>query len=182
MVWGASTNVGGNAVQMATNAGYDVIAVAGVRAADRLRSLGACKVVDRRNPDVVADVVQLLAGRTLAGTLAIGSKSTAACVRIAQQTHGSRRVATASVGPAISLVRFRARCADVVVNSIWGSTLKDNEVGPAIYADYLPRALTDGTHRPPTAPSVVGEGIDAISVGFDALRRGVDSAKVVIRL
>lgn len=182
VVWGASTNVGGNAVQLASNAGYDVIAVAGAQAADRLRDLGVREVVDRRNLDAVANVVRLLHGRLLAGILAIGSGSTAAGVQIAQQTEGGRRVAAASVGPATSLLRRRARRTGVTVNSIWGSALKDNRVGPAIYADYLPGALLDGTHRPPNMPHVVGEGIGAIRAGFDALRQGANSTKVVVRV
>ncbi len=68
------------------------------------------------------------------------------------------------------------------MNSIWGGTLKDHFVGPAIYADYLPPALADQRHRPPTIPIVIGNGIETITAGFDTLRRGVSSATVVICL
>ncbi len=50
VVWGASTNVGGNSVQLAANAGYDVIAIASTPETDRVLSLGARHVVDRHDP------------------------------------------------------------------------------------------------------------------------------------
>ena len=182
VIWGASTNVGGNAVQLAVNAGYEVIAVASAKARDRILTLGATDVVDRHAVDAVDRIVDLVGKRTLAGCLAIGAGSARACVRIAEHTHGTRRVATASVGPATSLLRVAARRRGVTVGSIWGATLKDNFVGPAIYADYLTEALTNQTHRAPTTPNIVGEGINAVQTGFDSLRRGVSSEKVVVRL
>ena len=182
VVWGASTNVGGNAVQLGVNAGYEVIAVASTKARDRILSLGATHVVDRHADDAADRVVDRLAGRALAGCLAIGAGSARTCIRIAEHAPGTRRVATASVGPAITVLRLAARRRGVTVGSIWGATLKDNVVGPAIYADYLPEALANGTHRAPTTPNIVGEGIDAVQAGFDTLRTGVSSEKVVIRL
>ena len=182
VIWGASTNVGGSAVQLAVNAGYEVIAVASSRARDRILSLGATAVIDRHAVDAVERVIDRIGTRALAGCLAIGAGSVKACIRIATQSHGSRRVATASVGPEVTLRRIAARRRGVSVGSIWGGTLKDNFVGPAIYADYLTAALTAKTHRPPTTPNVVGEGIDAVQTGFDTLRKGVSSEKVVVRL
>lgn len=182
VIWGASTNVGGNAVQLAVNAGYQVIAVASTQAHPRLLALGAHHVVDRHASDAVEQIADQIGERELAGSLAIGGGSAQACVRIARQHSGTRRVATASVGPAITVLRQLARRRGVTVGSIWGGTLKDNRVGPAIYADYLPQALANKTHRAPTTPVVVGEGLAALVKGTDSVRGGVSSAKVVVRL
>ncbi|WP_374945525.1 zinc-binding alcohol dehydrogenase family protein [Agreia sp.] len=182
VIWAAATNVGGNAVQLAVNAGYEVFAIASAAACPRILSLGAHHAFDRHSPDAVSQVIEAVAGRPLAGVLAIGEGSTRASVPIARSAQGSRRVATTSVGPATAIARVGANRRGVTLTTIWGATLKDNFVGPAIYADYLPQALANGTHRAPTEPRVIGGGVPAIQTGFDTLRRGVSSAKIVITL
>jgi len=48
---------------------------------------------------------------------------------------------------------------------IWGSTLKDNEVGPAIFIDFLPKALASGKYIPAPEPWIVGKGLESIKDG-----------------
>ena len=72
LVWGASTSVGSNAVQLATAAGYRVVATAGPASFTRVRELGAAEVVDYGDGTAVDALVAALAGQTLAGTVAIG--------------------------------------------------------------------------------------------------------------
>ncbi len=45
---------------------------------------------------------------------------------------------------------------------IWGSTPKDNEVGPAIFIDFLPKALAEGKHLSAPEPWIVGKGLESI--------------------
>jgi hypothetical protein len=68
------------------------------------------------------------------------------------------------------------------VSGIWGGTLKDNEVGPGIYADFLPAALASGTYRAAPAALVVGEGLEQIPSALDQLRKGVSARKLVVRV
>ena len=138
----------------------------------KLRPVHLAHIVDRHADDVVDCADDRLAGRALAGCLAINGGSARACVRIAEHTHATRRVATASVGPAMTLLGVAARRRGVTVRSIWGATLKDNFVGPAVYADYLSEALGNGTHRAPTTPKIVGNEINTVQTGFDTIRKG----------
>ena len=50
---------------------------------------------------------------------------------------------------------------------IWGSTLKDNEVGSAIFIDILPKALAEGNYGPAPEPWVVGKGLESIQDGLE---------------
>jgi hypothetical protein len=77
---------------------------------------------------------------------------------------------------------LKARARNIGTKFIWGGSLVDNEVGPAVFVDFLPRALAEG--RFVTAPPavVVGTGLDAIEAGFEAQRRGVSAKKVVVSL
>lgn len=67
LVWGGSTSVGSNAIQLAVAAGYDVIATASPRNFDYVKGLGAGQVFDYNSSTVVADIVAALHGRTIAG-------------------------------------------------------------------------------------------------------------------
>ena len=80
LVWGGSTSVGSNAIQLAVAAGYDVITTASPRNFDYVKRLGAREAFDYRSKTVVADIVARLRGREVAGALAIGAGSAAACI------------------------------------------------------------------------------------------------------
>ena len=182
VVWGGSTGVGSNAIQLVKNAGYRVITTAGPRNFDYVRSLGAEAVVDYHSKTAVDEVVALIGERPLAGVLAIGSGSLGAALRITSRTTGSKRISSASPNPITTLRSRIAKLRGIRVTSIWGGTLKDNEVGPAIYVDYLPTALASGTHRAAPNADIVGEGLAAIPDAMAQLRKGVSAKKLVVRI
>jgi hypothetical protein len=75
----------------------------------------------------------------------------------------------------------RARRLAVHVSVIWGATtLKDNEVGPAIYLDFLPAALAAGAYRAAPDATVVGDGLARIPDALRQLRRGRSAQKLVV--
>jgi NADPH:quinone reductase-like Zn-dependent oxidoreductase len=175
LVWGGSTSVGSNAIQLARAGGYDVIATASPHNFDYVRSLGASAAVDYMSPTAVDDIAERIGERPLAGTLAIGHQSVDAAVAIATRTRGSKRVASVQPGPT-------TQHGDVSVSGIWGGTLKDNEVGPAIYVDFLPAALADGSYRAAPQATIVGDGLARIPDAFRQLMDGVSATKLVVTL
>lgn len=206
LVWGGSTSVGSNAIQLAVAAGYSVIATASPRNFAYLRSLGAFQVLDYRSPTVIRDAIRMLEFGRLAGALAIGSGSARACVAIAGACKGSRRVAMVTPGvsfdaaptgfrrtlwlvptlarllAANASLRLRARRRRVRTSFVWGGALVDNAVGPMIYADYLPGALAQGRHVPAPPPLIAGAGLAAIPVALARLGAGVSAQKIVVTL
>ncbi|WP_432825486.1 zinc-binding alcohol dehydrogenase family protein [Dactylosporangium sp. CA-092794] len=182
LVWGGSTSVGSNAIQLARGAGYRVVATASPRNFDYVRSLGAAAAVDYRDGNAVAKVVAALGDSPLAGALAIGRGSVPRTLAIAARARGRRRVAAAQPGFALRLTLLGRRRHGVEVSGIWGGTLKDNEVGPAVFVDYLPDALAAKEYRAAPEAVVVGEGLDQIPVALDRIRRGVSAQKLVVRL
>ena len=72
LVWGGSTSVGCNAIQLAAAAGYKVIATASHNNREYLQELGASAVFDYRGKSAIADIVRAMKGQELAGALAIG--------------------------------------------------------------------------------------------------------------
>ena len=96
LVWGGSTSVGSNAIQLAVAAGYDVIATASPKNFDYVRKLGAIEAFDYRSKTVVADVINAFQGRTIAGAIAIGHGSSAACIDILPGCQGDKFIAMAT--------------------------------------------------------------------------------------
>ncbi|NIZ90950.1 zinc-binding alcohol dehydrogenase family protein [Kineococcus rubinsiae] len=180
LVWGASTSVGSNAVQLARGAGYRVVATASPHNHDLVRSLGAAEVFDYRERTVVQDLLRSLQGRTLAGTLAIGAGSLSRTVAVARRADGTGRVASAYPTPATAARRLAARPLGVHVSAIWGGTPAQNSVGPAVFSRFLPAALTDGRYRPAPPAEVIGHGLAAVPAGLERLRAGVSARKLVV--
>lgn len=206
LVWGGSTSVGSNAIQLAVAAGYDVIATASPRNFDHVKRLGARLAFDYRSKSVVADIVKAFRGRSLAGALAIGAGSANACLDIVAQCQGNRFVAMATppasfdhvptgkgrlrrlvpalariVGGNIALA-IKARRKGIRTKFIWGSALLNTEVGPMIYETFLPTALADGRYVATPEPLVVGHGLGQIPAALDRQLAGVSASKLVVTL
>jgi NADPH:quinone reductase-like Zn-dependent oxidoreductase len=204
LVWGGSTSVGSNAIQLAVAAGYEVIATASPKNFDYCRRLGAIEVFDYRAPTAVAAVIKALEGRVCAGALAIGYGSVEACLDIVNASKGDKfvAIATPSVsfddaprGPSRALwlipmlgrmlvasvtALLKSRMGRIRSKFIFGSTLVANEVGGLIYRDFLPQALAEGRYIAAPEPLVVGKGLDRLEAAMETLRRGVSARKVVV--
>lgn len=198
LVWGGSTSVGSNAIQLAAAAGYEVITTASPRNFDYVKTLGATAVFDYHGPTVVADIAAAFEGKTLAGALAVGTGSAEPCIDIVRACQGNKFVAMASQAVSfengISLKVFRklvssnvalqlnTRMRHIRTKHIFGTTLKGNEVSEAIYEDFLPSALADGRYVAAPEPYVVGNSLEFVQAGLEAQLKGVSAKKVVISL
>ncbi|WP_420370055.1 zinc-binding alcohol dehydrogenase family protein [Curtobacterium sp. L1-20] len=205
VVWGGSTSVGMNAVQLARAAGYDVVSTASPRNAGLVRSLGADVVVDHNDPGAVDALVAGIAGRRVVGAVALGTTSAAACTAVLRRTGGTvlalastpvsldglagrRRLFPAMlpvfgrIGITMAGIMTRARRSGIRAAFVWGSSLRDDEVGRRIWGEVIPRGLADGTLRALPEPLVVGSGLEAVQGAIDRQRAGVSARKVVVTL
>lgn len=174
IIWGGSTSVGSNAIQLAVASGYEVITTASPKNFDYVKSLGAAQAFDYKSDTAVQDILAALKGKTIAGALAIGQGSVQACYEIVANCEGHKFVASASP--------LNVDVPDGVQSKfIFGSDLKDNEVGPMIWREFLPAALAQGRYRCVPEPDVVGSGLESIQRAVDFQSKGV-STKVVVTL
>ncbi len=198
LVWGGSTSVGSNAIQLTVAAGYEVITTSSPRNFDYVKRLGASQAFDYNSTTVVDDVIKAFKGKTLAGALAIGIGSAELCSDIVHACDGAKFVSMASssvsfdngmtfevvlqlVSSNVSM-RVKTRMRHIRTKFIFGSSLMDNEVSKVIYEDFLPKALADGRYVAAPDPYVVGTGLECVQTGFDAQRKGVSAKKVVVSL
>ena len=204
LVWGASTSVGCNAVQLAAAAGYEVFATASPKNFAYVERLGAARVFDYNAPTVVADLTVALSDKTCAGALAMGNGSTEACIAVVGAcARGRRFVARPSVntpaelpsgmlgmlGMGLGMARqtavngLRARLKGVSTKFIFGGDLVENEVSTAVYEAFLPAALANGTFVPAPEPEVVGDGLESVQEALDRhMKGGVSAKKLVVTL
>ncbi|KAH9907944.1 chaperonin 10-like protein [Xylariomycetidae sp. FL2044] len=87
LVWGGSSAIGSNAIQLATAAGFDVIATCSTNNFEYVRNLGAVEVFDYKDPDVTEKLTAALDQTTCAGVFmaAGGKRGNAAAYGVARR-------------------------------------------------------------------------------------------------
>lgn len=176
LIFGGSTSVGSNAIQLAVAAGYEVLTTASPKNFDYVKKLGASHVFDYHSKSIAADLIEALREKTSAGALAIGEGAANICAEVLNKSSGKKFVAMASRPSGKEMP------SGVGSKFIFGSDLKDNEVGPAIWTDFLPRALSNGVYVAAPDAEVVGKGLESIQDGLDLLTKGASAKKYVISL
>ena len=63
LVWGGSSSVGSNAIQLAVASGYEVITTASMKNLEYVKSLGAGVAIDYNAPNVVSQLVKAVQGK-----------------------------------------------------------------------------------------------------------------------
>ncbi|KAM0199696.1 hypothetical protein ACHAQI_011968 [Fusarium lateritium] len=205
VVWGASTNVGRNAVQLAVAAGYDVVATASPKNWDAIRGLGASAVYDYRSSSAVSDVASAFKDRKCAGAVAIGHGSQAKCIDIVKMIPGAtQKVAQVTIDMPESTPTTKASMLPFVAKYFWlvgtnkFKVLTSGVQSKFVFgtdiiewdsegklAAYLSEALQLGEYKLSAEAHIVGTGLERIAEGLDLVRErpaGVSGKKLVVRL
>ncbi|KAK4943256.1 hypothetical protein LTR10_017098 [Elasticomyces elasticus] len=176
LIWGGASSVGSNAIQSAVAAGYEVITTASPKNFESVKKLGASEAFDYNSPTITEDLMTALKGKTMAGALdCIGGPAWNIVLDVVSQSKGKKFIATTKRG-------FPDPPEGVTLKHIFGTTLKDNEVGKAIYEDFLPKALQAGSFVPAPEPLIVGHGLENIQAAVDRYSKGVSARKLVVTL
>ena len=174
-VWGSSSAVGSNAIQLFKAAGFKVVTICSSRNYDFVKSLGADKVLDYSSPSIVDDVVAELDRGICAGIFHAAGTVTPTL----QIAHGSKhKLFVASVAP------IETAPNDVEANFIFASSGLDiyREISRATFGGFLPDALASDAYKVAPKPEVVPtKGIEGIQEGLDVLRQGVFAKKIVVK-
>ncbi|MCJ1327619.1 hypothetical protein MMC10_004290 [Thelotrema lepadinum] len=204
LVWGGSTSVGCNAIQLAVAAGYDVFTTCSPRNFGLVKALGAAQAFDYSSPTVVADIVSALAACTVAGAYTVGTGSAEAALDILGHTNvkGNKFIAMASFPmpypppagawavpkimasflPGVVGYVVKGRMRGVGWKFVVGDSLADNEVGEMVWRGYLEEALRMGKFMPAPEPEIVGKGLEHVQGAFKMQIKGVSARKLVVCL
>lgn len=199
LIWGGSTSVGVNAIQLAVAAGYEVFSTCSPKNFDLLKSLGASQVFDYKDPAATDKIVNAMKGKTSAGAVAIGQNSAFFCLDVLENCTGDKNLAMATAPFPPDLKRFvllqimfylvtsmvpimiRAKVGGMKISFIYG-IIAYSPVGTAVYVDFLPQALAKGKFRALPEPLVAGVGLEAIQGALEQQKKGVSAKKVVVSL
>lgn len=176
LVWGGSSSVGSNAIQLAVAAGYEVITTASAHNYDYVRKLGASQCFDYHNPTIIEDVAKSLHGKDFVGAFdSIGDGTANATAKVVQQCESNRVVVTVKMVP--------SKVPDgVIVKHVRGDGLRNHGLSKTIYEDFLPKALRARSFVPAPDPLIVGRGLEYVQEALDLYVKGVSAKKVVVLL
>ncbi|KEQ79114.1 GroES-like protein [Aureobasidium pullulans EXF-150] len=160
IIAGGASAVGGTAVQLASQAGYEVISTSSLKNFDLVKSLA-------------------VHGRELVGAFSLGDGIADYLADVLNSHEGPVNKFIARAEGKHDVLEE----GDVVVKFI---LISPQVIGPdtplrPIFEDYLPKAL-DGQFVPRPTPEVVGKGLDQIQNAMDVLRKGVSAKKIVVQL
>jgi NADPH:quinone reductase-like Zn-dependent oxidoreductase len=201
LIWGGSTSVGTNAIQLAIAAGYDVITTCSPRNFELVKKLGAKEAFDYNSKTIVNDIIGAFKGRTSVGALAIGNNSAERCLDVLHHCKGERKIMIASFPlpepfPK-SFILFRVMFAVIpwMISIFFKSTLRStkatfftateimgHEIESEIFVKYLHNALALGEFVCAPEPQVIGKGLEHVQEALDILGKGVSAKKIVVTL
>lgn len=201
IIWGGSTSVGNNAIQLATAAGYEVLTTCSPRNFALCKSLGATHCLDYNSKTLQPDAIAALKGKSLAGALTIGDGGAEACMAILEKSEGDKFISMASY-PVLKDEPKRLATLKTVVyfvswiasfktkgllkgiksNFIFGSSIGYNDIGRKVFVDFLEPALEQGTYVASPEVHVFGTGLESIPGACEYLAKGVSAKKVVVTI
>ena len=174
VVWSGASAVGSNGIQLAVAAGYEVITTASPKNFEYVKKLGASEVFDYNSNTIVDDLVLTLKYKQFAGLFHAAGPSEP-CFEVVDKISGNKFVSTVLPVP-------ENKPSGVDTKWVFATTIKESEIGPAVFADFLPKALVEGRYLVAPEPWVVGRGLEAVQDGLEKQKRGVSARKVVVTL
>lgn len=176
LIWGGSSSIGCNAIQLAVAAGYNVIVTASPRNFEYVRKLGATEAFDYNAPSIVDEIVKVLVDKDFVGIMdCIGPPAWEKCISTVDKSKGIKFIATTRPG-------FPKPPQDVTMQSVFATNIMNNEVGKAVWENYLPNALKTGAFVPAPEPLIAGKGLNSVQEALRLHRKGVSAKKVVVLL
>ncbi|KAI9148245.1 Dehydrogenase orsE [Paramyrothecium foliicola] len=161
LVWGVSSSIGACAIQLLVSAGYEVVAVAGSKNLDECTSLGARYIFDRSSPTAVADILEVLEKKDVAGVFCcvMTDEAVTRSVELFTRLGSSGRLGSI-MPPGFPI---NAPLPDGLdIRRAHGSHIARSELGHFIWGKCLPAVLSNGFLKCSPKPMVFGKGLDQI--------------------
>jgi NADPH:quinone reductase-like Zn-dependent oxidoreductase len=176
VLWGASSSVGLQTLQVARAAGITTIATASPRNFELVKSAGASMVLDYQAPSVVDDLIRAVqnAKEHFVGIIdCISEEETSLkyCIAVLGNVGGGK---LGIVKPEKELTLPE----NIEVCRIFAF----NESTDPFWKDFLTPALENGMLKCLPEPCVVGEGLEWLQEALETLDKGVSATKLVVTL
>ena len=182
LVWGGASSIGSAAVQVAKSMGFNVYVTASEKHHEYLKGLGASKVFDYKNENVVEDIVKAAKadGVTVqAGFDAVGQVKS--CLDILKELKGEGTAKLATAVPP-SEDTPKAEGVEVKFVSAPEGEKERTEHFHFVLGVWLKEKLEKGEFVPSPKAQVVEGGLESIDKGLDELKEGVSGVKLVLEV
>ncbi|KAK3640156.1 hypothetical protein LTR56_005568 [Elasticomyces elasticus] len=178
VIWGASSSVGSIAIQLAHAAGYEVVTTASRHNHGYAKELGAARVFDYADAQVVQKMQQYLRGKQLAGIFdCIGEETTTrACADILSESGGG--VLPTVLWPPENLPE------NVKVVMVWAFRpgTEDDYGASSVWTNFVPAALRTGVLQPKPESYIMTGGLERLQEALDLQKKGVSAKKIVVEI
>ncbi|KAG9569125.1 hypothetical protein KCU71_g2384, partial [Aureobasidium melanogenum] len=176
LIWGGSSGVGSNAIQLCKHAGFEVVTTCSAGNFDYVKSIGADKAFDHSSPSVIEDVVTELDKGVCGGILQAAGQVKPS----AQVAHKSKqKLFVASSNPVGEGDVPEGVEAKMIFAT--GGAVIYYETNPATFGGFMAEALANGVYKVAPSPEVVKtKGVEGIQEGLDILKKGVSAKKIVV--
>ncbi|KAF5534317.1 oxidoreductase zinc-binding dehydrogenase family superfamily [Fusarium mexicanum] len=182
LIWGGSTSVGCNIIQLAKAAGFEVIATASPKNFDYLKKLGASQTFDYTSPTIKEDLLAAVKGKVVAGAIANGGLDVSVypsivdtCAAVALSSPDNCKLVPLTMVP-------RFPVPDGVETKFVVPLATDKDLASWIFNDYISEALASGGFVPAPEAEVVGHGLGSLQSALDTLDSGVSAKKIVVTM
>jgi NADPH:quinone reductase-like Zn-dependent oxidoreductase len=194
LIWGASSSVGTMGVQSARLLRDDpdssfaaVYATAGAANREYVGSLGADRVFDYNDPQVVDAIVGATREDGLVIRhcfLATGRLAQCQAVLKAFNNDQGEESQKARIGSAPAIPRDAQEINGIETKMVMPSMDEGERLAQFRYwmGTWLKQNLANGIIRPSPEPRVVGKGVGAINAGINVLLQGVSCTKLVVEV
>lgn len=193
LIWGASSSVGTMGVQTArllredSNSSFAAVyATSGLANKSYVRSLGADRVFDYKDSQVVDAIVSAAReDRLVIRHCFLATGHLAPCQAVLKTFLGEdQEEKKAKIGSAPRVPPDAMAVDGVETIFVMPSMVEAERLEQFRYwiGTWLRENLAKGTIRPSPEPSIVGKGLEAINAGLDKLVRGVSCTKLVVEV
>ncbi|KAF5625532.1 hypothetical protein F25303_11336 [Fusarium sp. NRRL 25303] len=182
LIWGGSTSVGCNIIELAKAAGFEVITTASPKNFDYLKKLGASQTFDYNSPTIKEDLLTAVKGKVVAGAIANGGLDVSVypsivdtCAAVALSSPDNCKLVPLTMVP-------RFPVPDGVETKFVVPLATDKDLASWIFNDYISEALASGSFVPAPEAEVVGHGLGSLQSALDTLGAGVSAKKIVVTM
>lgn len=184
LVWGAASNVGSVAVQVARSLGLTVYATASAKHHERVKALGAKEVWDYVDaPAAVAAVVAAAKreGVVVRYAYAAVPGVVGVCVDVAKEFNEDGKARLVSAAPLEEAEPKRQEGVEVGFCENWEKGEEQDRFAEWVF-EWTREALVEGTLKPGVKARVVEGGLGAVDTALDLMMKGVSGEKLMIEV
>ncbi|KIW59382.1 hypothetical protein PV05_03835 [Exophiala xenobiotica] len=185
VVWGAASSMGVSAVQTAKSLGFTVYVTASSKNFEYLKSLGATKCFDYKDPEVVSKLIDA----AKADGISLNTIFRAAGDRGGSDVQAQLDIVSAFGGGSIAsavgpLTADTPQAEGVDIKFIVAPSDPEDRAKQMtqIFHEWLTPRLASGEFVPGPKARVVGSGLGDLNKALDILKGGVSAEKLVVEL